>query len=171
LGGDILELLVPPRAPRAPTPPLAGAQGEVQLLEQAMHRAVPDWVAFRPEPVSELPRTHTYPGLLAHGVSRDLVREQSFQVADQGGVLVFPELASPLPPRGDMGAPCLPSEFTPSGSDAAAASGDYSVRRAKARFFSGCNSHPATFAPAGSNRSGSGGNEAAEAFDGEGRLG
>jgi hypothetical protein len=48
---------------------------------------------------------------------------------------------------------------------------DYSVRRAKAQFFSGCNSHPATFAPAGSNRSGSGGNEAAEAFDGEGRLG
>ena len=47
----------------------------------------------------------------------------------------------------------------------------FSVRRAKAQFFSGCNSHPATFAPAGSNRSGSGGNETAEAFDAEGRLG
>ena len=29
--------------------------------------------------------------------------------------------------------------------------------------------HPATFAPAGSNRSGDGGNEIAEAFDGKGR--
>jgi hypothetical protein len=48
---------------------------------------------------------------------------------------------------------------------------DYSVRRAKAQFFSGCKSHPATFAPAGSNRSGSGGNDTAEAFDGKGRLG
>src|SRR5436853_6789898 len=36
------------------------------------------------------------------------------------------------------------------------------VRRAKARSFSGCESHPATFAPAGSNRSSRGGNEAAE---------
>jgi hypothetical protein len=36
---------------------------------------------------------------------------------------------------------------------------NYSVRRAKAQFFSACNSHPATFAPAGSNRSGSGGNK------------
>src|SRR5437016_6695103 len=43
------------------------------------------------------------------------------------------------------------------------------VRRAKAALFSGCNSHPATFAPAGSNRSGSGGNETAEAFDAKGR--
>src|SRR5947209_1938144 len=39
------------------------------------------------------------------------------------------------------------------------------VRRAKAALFSGCKSHPATFAPAGSNRSGSGGNNTAEAFD------
>jgi hypothetical protein len=30
--------------------------------------------------------------------------------------------------------------------------------------FSGCNSRPASFAPAGSNRSGAGGNEIAEAF-------
>src|SRR5262245_52741143 len=37
------------------------------------------------------------------------------------------------------------------------------VRRAKAAFSSGCNSHPAT-APAGSNRSSYGGNEMAEAF-------
>lgn len=40
---------------------------------------------------------------------------------------------------------------------------DISVRRAKALSFSGCESHPATFAPAGSNRSSRGGNEAAEA--------
>src|SRR5438094_9664693 len=46
-----------------------------------------------------------------------------------------------------------------------------SVRRAKASFFSGCNSHLATVAPASSNRSGSGGNEAAEASDGKGRTG
>src|SRR5438093_7150065 len=45
-----------------------------------------------------------------------------------------------------------------------------SVRRAKASFFSGCDSHLATVAPASSNRSGSGGNEAAEAFDGKGRF-
>jgi len=45
------------------------------------------------------------------------------------------------------------------------------VRREKACVFSGCNSHPATIAPAGSNRSGGGGNEAVEAFDGKGRLG
>lgn len=32
-------------------------------------------------------------------------------------------------------------------------------------------SHPATFAPAGSNRSGRGGNEAAEAFGAEGHVG
>ena len=43
------------------------------------------------------------------------------------------------------------------------------VRRDKAPIFSGCNSHPATFAPAGSNRSGSGGNETAEASDGKDR--
>ena len=36
------------------------------------------------------------------------------------------------------------------------------VRRAKAAFFSGCKSHP-TIAPAGSNRSGHGGDEIAEA--------
>jgi len=44
----------------------------------------------------------------------------------------------------------------------------YSVRRAKARSFSGCKSHPATFALAGSNRSRRRGNEATEAFDVEG---
>ncbi len=38
------------------------------------------------------------------------------------------------------------------------------VRRAKAAFFSGCKSHPATIAPAGSNRSSHGVNEVAEAF-------
>ena len=38
------------------------------------------------------------------------------------------------------------------------------VRRAKAAFFSGCESHPATIVPAGSNRSSHGGNEVAEAF-------
>jgi transposase len=43
------------------------------------------------------------------------------------------------------------------------------VRRAKVSIFSGCNSHPATVAPAGSNRSGGGGNEIAEAFDGKDR--
>ncbi len=37
------------------------------------------------------------------------------------------------------------------------------VRRGKAAFFSGCKSHPATIAPAGSNRSSHGGNEVAEA--------
>ncbi len=45
------------------------------------------------------------------------------------------------------------------------------VRRAKALIFSRCNSYPATVAPAGSNRSGSGGDETAEAFDGKGRTG
>lgn len=39
------------------------------------------------------------------------------------------------------------------------------VRRGKARFPSGRQTHPATFAPAGSNRSSRGGDEAAEAFD------
>ncbi len=38
------------------------------------------------------------------------------------------------------------------------------VRRGKAAFFSGYKSHPATIAPAGSNRSGHGGDEMAEAF-------
>ena len=42
------------------------------------------------------------------------------------------------------------------------------VRRAKARFSSGCKSRPATFAPAGSNRSSRGGNEAAGASGVEG---
>src|ERR1700687_3665066 len=45
------------------------------------------------------------------------------------------------------------------------------VRRAKVSFFSGCNSSPATVAPAGSNRSGGGGNDTAEASDGKGREG
>ncbi len=38
------------------------------------------------------------------------------------------------------------------------------VRRGKAAFFSGCKSHPATIAPAGSNRSSHGGDEMPEAF-------
>jgi hypothetical protein len=46
------------------------------------------------------------------------------------------------------------------------------VRREKARVFSGCKSRPATLvAPAGSNRSGGGGNETAGAFDAKGRFG
>jgi hypothetical protein len=45
-----------------------------------------------------------------------------------------------------------------------------SERRAKVPFFSGCKSHLATVAPASSNRSGSGGNDAAGAFDAKGRL-
>ena len=46
------------------------------------------------------------------------------------------------------------------------------MRREKARVFSGCKSRPATLvAPAGSNRSGGGGNETAGAFDAKGRLG
>src|SRR5271157_4014723 len=44
----------------------------------------------------------------------------------------------------------------------------YHVRRAKARFSSGCKSRPATFVPAGSNRSSCGGNETAEASGVEG---
>ena len=44
------------------------------------------------------------------------------------------------------------------------------VRRAKARFLSGSQTHPATVVPAGSNRSGRGGNETAEAFDVNGSL-
>ena len=47
---------------------------------------------------------------------------------------------------------------------------DFAVRRAKARPFSGCESRPATFAPAGSNWSSRGGNEAAEASGIEGSL-
>jgi hypothetical protein len=39
----------------------------------------------------------------------------------------------------------------------------------KAAIFSGCKSHPATFAPAGSNRSGEGGNELVEASGAKGR--
>ncbi len=47
----------------------------------------------------------------------------------------------------------------------------FCVRREKARIFSGCKSRPATLvAPAGSNRSGGGGNETAGAFDGKSRL-
>jgi len=42
------------------------------------------------------------------------------------------------------------------------------VRRAKALFSNGCESRPATFAPAGSNESRRGGNEAAEASGVEG---
>ncbi len=42
------------------------------------------------------------------------------------------------------------------------------VRRGKAAFFSGCKSHPATIAPAGSNRSRHGGDEMAEASGVEG---
>ena len=46
------------------------------------------------------------------------------------------------------------------------------VRRGKARISSGCNSRPATWvAPAGSNRSGGGGNETAGATDAKGRSG
>ncbi len=44
------------------------------------------------------------------------------------------------------------------------------VRRDKAAFFSGCKSHPATIAPAGSNRSSHGGNEVAEASGVEGHI-
>ena len=44
------------------------------------------------------------------------------------------------------------------------------VRRDKAAFFSGCKSHPATVAPAGSNRSSHGGNEVAEASGVEGHI-
>jgi hypothetical protein len=43
------------------------------------------------------------------------------------------------------------------------------VRRERRGFLSGCESHPATFAPAGSNRGNCGGNEAVEAHDGKGR--
>ncbi len=45
------------------------------------------------------------------------------------------------------------------------------VRRDKVSILSGCNSRPATVAPAGSNRSGGGGNDTAEAFDAKGRVG
>jgi hypothetical protein len=46
-----------------------------------------------------------------------------------------------------------------------------SVRREKARISSGCETHPVSVAPAGSNRSGDGGNEVTEAFGVEGRIG
>jgi hypothetical protein len=46
-----------------------------------------------------------------------------------------------------------------------------SVRRAKARSSSGCESHPATIVPAGSNRSSRTGSEATEAFGVEGHVG
>ena len=45
------------------------------------------------------------------------------------------------------------------------------MRRGKARFPSGGQSHPAAFVPAGSNRSGCGGDEATEAFGVEGHVG
>ena len=45
------------------------------------------------------------------------------------------------------------------------------MRRGKAQFLSGCNSHPATVTPAGSNRSRRGGNEASKASDVEGPKG
>jgi hypothetical protein len=47
----------------------------------------------------------------------------------------------------------------------------HSVRRGKARSPSGRQTHPATFAPAGSNRSSRGDNETAEAFDVKGHVG
>ena len=46
-----------------------------------------------------------------------------------------------------------------------------SVRRAKARSSSGCESHPATIAPADSNRSSRTGSEVTEAFGVEGHVG
>jgi len=45
-----------------------------------------------------------------------------------------------------------------------------SVRREKAQFHSRCKPCPATFAPAGSNRSNRGGNEAVEASGVEGHV-
>ncbi len=45
-----------------------------------------------------------------------------------------------------------------------------SVRREKVQFFSRCNSYPAKVAPAGSYRSGGGGNETVEAFETTRRL-
>ena len=50
------------------------------------------------------------------------------------------------------------------------ASPQISVRRAKVHGPSGCKSHPARVVPAGSNRNGGGGNEAAEASDGKGSV-
>ena len=47
----------------------------------------------------------------------------------------------------------------------------FEVRRGKAAIFSGCESHPASVAPAGSNRSGRGGDKAVEASGARGRLG
>ena len=46
-----------------------------------------------------------------------------------------------------------------------------SVRREKVQISNGCETHPATVASAGSNRSGDGGNEVTEAFGVEGRYG
>jgi hypothetical protein len=48
--------------------------------------------------------------------------------------------------------------------------GQKTVRRAKACIFSGWESRPATVVPAGSSRSGDGGNEIVGAFDATGRL-
>jgi hypothetical protein len=45
---------------------------------------------------------------------------------------------------------------------------DLAVRRGKAAILSGCETHPATVAPAGSNRSNGGGNETVEALGVEG---
>jgi site-specific DNA recombinase len=47
----------------------------------------------------------------------------------------------------------------------------FNVRRGKARSHSGRQTHPATFAPAGSNRSSRGGNETAEASGVKGHFG
>jgi hypothetical protein len=46
-----------------------------------------------------------------------------------------------------------------------AAGGWVSVRREKVQFFSRCNSYPAKVAPAGSYRSGGGGNKTVKAFE------
>ena len=53
---------------------------------------------------------------------------------------------------------------------ASAAPPDSRVRRAKARFPSGRQTHPARVAPAGSNCSDEGGDEIVEAYDGKGHL-
>ena len=44
------------------------------------------------------------------------------------------------------------------------------MRREKVQYFSRCNSYPAKVAPAGSYRSGGGGNKAVEAFEKTRRL-
>ena len=67
-----------------------------------------------------------------------------------------------LPERDKLGGECLPRM---------SASPHYSVRREKVHVPSGCESRPATVAPAGSNRSVGGGNELDEASGAEGRHG